>query len=116
MYQYLKGRMTMAGLDGKTLAAEVGLSPVSLSRKLNGHTEFTRTEMWAIIKALGADGSEMASLFPEGGQNEIQRDFSGTGLLPFAGERGSMGAGRNRVRTIRPASDYRAGNVFSNRH
>lgn len=115
MYRYLKGRMAMVGIDGKTLAEEIGLSPVSMSRKLNGHTDFSLSEMWKILRVLGAEPEEMASLFPEGGQDEVKVIIGSGWVLSHAGQRGRVGAERHRIWTIRDSSGGRSGSLWANR-
>ena len=51
-FRRLKGRMVELGYNQKMLAEKIGISRVSLSKKMNGKCEFTLSELYALIKVL----------------------------------------------------------------
>ena len=45
------------------LAKEIGINEATLSKKINGHTDFTREEVSKISKALGLSDNEIMAIF-----------------------------------------------------
>lgn len=45
------------------VAKKIGINPATLSKKLNGSTDFTRSEMQRFKEALGLSEDEMISIF-----------------------------------------------------
>ncbi|WP_147433382.1 XRE family transcriptional regulator [Paenibacillus ginsengarvi] len=45
MFKNLRAEMAREGVDGKSIAAGIGISNKAFSNKILGKTEFTRTEM-----------------------------------------------------------------------
>ena len=103
MNGYLKAYiLTCGGRD--VIAEKVGMSTTSLSRKLNGHTDFTVSEMWKIADALGMDIYDMVRAFKEDSDESvavIQRGFSSVrdGIDPVGS--GSSGTGCDNNRRLR---------------
>lgn len=52
MFPNLKAEMARKNLDGITIADLIGCNPKTFSSKLNGKTEFTRSEIFKIQKEL----------------------------------------------------------------
>lgn len=69
-FKRLRMAMANADVDEPTLARELGLSRGTVSSRLNGHTEWSLREMYAILRLLGRPASDLPWLFPPGGQNE----------------------------------------------
>ena len=59
----LKVYMIASGLNQKQLAQKVGMTPASLSRKINGTREFKIGEVLAIKEALGMSAEEIMQIF-----------------------------------------------------
>ena len=59
----LRVYMIAAGLNQKQLAQKVGMTPASLSRKINGTREFKISEVMAIKEALGMSTDEIMQIF-----------------------------------------------------
>ena len=103
MNGYLKAYiLTCGGRDA--IAEKAGMSTTSLSRKLNGHTPFTVSEMWKIADATGMDIYDMVRAFKEDSDESvavIQRGFSSVrdGVDSLGG--GSSGARCDNSRAIR---------------
>jgi transcriptional regulator with XRE-family HTH domain len=55
MFPNLRAEMARKGIGSAQMSARVGFTPRSLSNKLNGKTEFTRSEMFKIQKELFPD-------------------------------------------------------------
>ena len=49
----LKARMEIAGMNGKQLAKAIGITPVSVYRKLNGDTTWSMREANLVCMVLG---------------------------------------------------------------
>lgn len=49
----IRGLMAERGITQPELAEQIGMSPATLSTRLNGHTEFTMKEIGAIARAFG---------------------------------------------------------------
>lgn len=65
----LKGKMVEAGYTQRTLAEEMGISPQSLSRKMNQKRQFTLGEVLDICNLLGMSCEQKISIFlPEKSQ------------------------------------------------
>ncbi len=62
--------MANADVDAPLLARALGVSPWTVSSRLNGHTEWTLREMYLTLKLLGRPERDLPWLFPMGGQNE----------------------------------------------
>jgi hypothetical protein len=50
MFPNLKAEMARKGIDGVTISSFVGCTPKTFSSKMNGKTEFTRSEIFTIQK------------------------------------------------------------------
>jgi hypothetical protein len=48
MFPNLKAEMARKNIDGITISAVIGCTPKTFSSKLNGKTEFTRSEIFKI--------------------------------------------------------------------
>lgn len=59
----LKEKMEKSGVTADALAAEIGINPATLSRKMNGATEFTRNEIQIIRYCLGLTPKEVDDIF-----------------------------------------------------
>lgn len=55
--------VAIAGMTCDTLAKEIGMNPATLSRKINGKSDFTLEEMRGIRKALKLSDQEMTEVF-----------------------------------------------------
>ena len=64
-YDKLRGRIKEIKKSETKFAPEVGMSPQSLSSKLNQKTDFTSIEIHKISKALGIEQMEIAKYFFE---------------------------------------------------
>lgn len=62
-YSKLKGLIKEKGFIQSKLAEKIGISSVSLNKKLNNQVEFTQSEMKAIAKELDIRDSEYAKYF-----------------------------------------------------
>ncbi len=58
-----KSAMVRKGLTIKKLATIVGISPTTLSYKINNKREFTSSEILALQDALGLDENERWAIF-----------------------------------------------------
>lgn len=59
----LRGVMAAHGETGGTLADAIGITYQSLSKKLNGHSEFTRSEIYTISSRYGLTADEIVDIF-----------------------------------------------------
>ena len=59
----LKVYIMATGLNQKQLARKVGMTPASLSRKINGVRQFKIGEVLAIKEALGMSAEEIMQIF-----------------------------------------------------
>ncbi len=62
-YFLLNGAIKKEGYSQDRLAREIGLDPATLSRKLNGTSEFTQGDIKKICKALNIDPQEIPVYF-----------------------------------------------------
>lgn len=62
-YGKLLGRLRERGLTQADLAQSVGISAVTLNKKLKGYSEFTQSEIQSICGALDIPDSEIAVYF-----------------------------------------------------
>lgn len=62
-FDKIKGRMCELRITQRGLAKELGISIVSLNKKLNGILNFTWEEMEQIISILGITENEIADYF-----------------------------------------------------
>ena len=62
-YAVLRGKMAEAGYSQARLASEIGITPQSLSRKLQGKRQFTVGEAAAISMCLSLDTATKAIIF-----------------------------------------------------
>lgn len=56
-------KMVEKELTTRKLAYEIGVHASTLSRKINGHSEFLRNEINSICKKLGLSSAEMEDIF-----------------------------------------------------
>ena len=59
----LLGKIKEKGYTTRELAFSAGMSLSSMSRKLNGHAEFTRDEINAIVDALELSNEDLLDIF-----------------------------------------------------
>ena len=59
----LKEKMEAAHVTSEGLASEIGINPATLSRKMNGVTEFTRNEIQIIRYCLGLTPQDVDDIF-----------------------------------------------------
>ena len=59
----LKGRITEKGYTYQTLAPKLGLSNKTLSKKVNGTTDFTRKEIFHLIDILDIPDVDVCDYF-----------------------------------------------------
>ena len=64
-FSRLKGRMVECGYSQVTLAKAIGISPATLSLKLNGKRDFTLTEMRTIVTVLHITNGDYYFFDPE---------------------------------------------------
>ena len=69
-FQRLRVAMSNADMDAPMLARALGVSPCTVSSRLNGHTEWSLSEMYVVLKLLSRPVRDLPWLFPPGGQNE----------------------------------------------
>nr|DAM21430.1 MAG TPA: helix-turn-helix domain protein [Caudoviricetes sp.] len=62
-YHKLLGQIRAAGMTQTELAEKIGISAVTLNKKLRGHSEFTQSEIRSICQILQIPGDEIASYF-----------------------------------------------------
>lgn len=62
--------MTDEDVDAPVLARALGVCAWTVSRKLNGHVQWTLDEMYTVLGLLGRPDKDLPGLFPPGGQNE----------------------------------------------
>lgn len=55
--------MKKSGHSRETIAKELGITERTLSSKLNGHAEFTHTEIQKLATACNLAGSDILSVF-----------------------------------------------------
>lgn len=55
----IRGECAKQGITLGDLAERVGLTPAAMSRRLNGHTEFTIREVIAVSAVLGIDAAAL---------------------------------------------------------
>ena len=70
LFSRLRTEMANADLDAPSLARVLGVSPCTVSSRLNGHTEWNLREMHVVLKLLNRPERDLPWLFPPGGQNE----------------------------------------------
>jgi hypothetical protein len=70
LFSRLRRAMADADADAPVLARALGVSSWTVSSRLNGHTEWTLREMYAVLKLLGRPERDLPWLFPPGGLNE----------------------------------------------
>lgn len=68
MFPNLKAEMARSGVDGKTIATSIGITPRTFSNKLCGKSEFTRSEMMKIQSGF-FNGLSIEYLFDVSKQN-----------------------------------------------
>ena len=55
----IRAECARQGITAGDLAGRAGLTPAAMSRRLNGHTEFTLREVIAVCAALGIDLAQL---------------------------------------------------------
>lgn len=61
--ELLKSKMVAHGMKTEELADKLGINVLTLYRKLNGESEFTRSEMQNIKSVLKLNKGEMDNIF-----------------------------------------------------
>lgn len=61
--ELLKAKMVAKGVSAEELADKIGINTVTLYRKINGKTEFTRSEMQIIKSVFSLNKGEMDAIF-----------------------------------------------------
>ena len=64
LYSYLSGRLRQLGLGQRDLALILNLSEASVSHRMVGRTPWRAHEMYAVLRAIGAEADELAVYFP----------------------------------------------------
>jgi transcriptional regulator with XRE-family HTH domain len=62
-YGKLLGRIKEVGVTQVKLSDEIGMSPTTLSQKLNGRVFFKQTEISDICEALSINGDQIGDYF-----------------------------------------------------
>ena len=62
-YGKLLGRLMEKGFTQAELAEEIGISAVTLNKKLRGYSEFTQSEITAICEKLNIPDGEIPAYF-----------------------------------------------------
>ena len=70
LFSRLRKVMVNVDADAYVLARKLGVSKTTISKKLNGHTQWKLDEMYAVLDLLGRSTSDLPALFPPSGQNE----------------------------------------------
>lgn len=65
MYYYLAGRLRQLQITQAELAAQLGLTPASLSHRMTGRVPWRVNEMYQVLKLIRAPESELSLYFPE---------------------------------------------------
>lgn len=66
-HKELRAAMVQAGFDGKRLADNIGISNVTLSSRMCGHTPWTSKEMYQIMDLLDLPHWDLNKYFPKDG-------------------------------------------------
>lgn len=61
----VRGMMAVCGVDGARMAVELGITPQTVSRLLNGEAEWRLGQIWKVMKLLRIPNEAMAQFFPE---------------------------------------------------
>ena len=70
LFSRLRKVMVNVDADADVLARKLGVSKTTISKKLNGHTQWKLDEMYTVLDLLGRPASDLPVLFPPSGQNE----------------------------------------------
>ena len=62
-YGNLLGRIRAKGMTQCDVAQKIGISPVTLNRKLNGYTEFTQSEIRKLCQVLAIPDNKIPAYF-----------------------------------------------------
>ena len=62
-YGNLLGRIRAKGLTQRYVAEKIGVSAVTLNKKLRGHTEFTQGEICDLCRVLAIPDAEIPDYF-----------------------------------------------------
>lgn len=62
-FNKLRGKFAERNMSQKQVAAQIGLNPSTMTRKMNGLSEFTRTEIVMISQLLDLTRDELNSVF-----------------------------------------------------
>lgn len=62
-YRNLLGRIKAQGMTQSDVAQKIGVSPVTLNKKLRGHTEFTQSEICDLCTVLSIPDAEIPTYF-----------------------------------------------------
>lgn len=62
-YSKLLGRMREKRMTQADVARKIGISPTTLNGKLNGHVEFSQSEIRNLCKALEIHDAEISAFF-----------------------------------------------------
>ena len=69
-YAKLRGLLAEKEITVEDLAAELDLSPASVSKRLMGKESWRVHEMWWIMRLLGVPQTKLHLIFPPDGRNE----------------------------------------------
>lgn len=69
-YNVLRGLMRQYEITNESLGRELKISPVTVSKKLNGHSFWTSEEMWHVMALVEAPSYRLHEVFPRNGQNK----------------------------------------------
>ena len=72
-FQAIRSELYANEIGQELLARRLRISTHTVSRKLNGHTEWTLEECYQVLDLLGRPYADLPALFPRGGKNETGR-------------------------------------------
>ena len=72
-YNILRGLMRQHDLTNESLGRALKISPVTVSKKLNGHNFWTSDEMWQIMSLFEEPSYRLHEIFPRSGKNEKRK-------------------------------------------
>lgn len=62
-YLNLLGRIRAKGMTQSDVAQKIGVSVTTINKKLNGHTDFTQTEICDLCRILAIPDAEIPAYF-----------------------------------------------------
>lgn len=87
-FSRLRKAMKNVDADAYVLARKLRVSTTTISKKLNGHTQWKLDEMYVVLDLLGKPVKDLHLYFPPGGQNE---EGCSRGKAAVAGRRAAQG-------------------------